>query len=610
MPPVRRRPQPERWGVQTEYVDATGARRRVPPEAVQRALASMRASAPAPADDGPVFARHGERLPAAAVGVVTEQGDELDVRGAVPPGLPAGYHRLRMRRGDERELIVAPARCHLSDNLRAWGWAAQLYAVRSARSWGMGDLGDLAALGRWSRSAGAGVLQLNPLHAAAPGEPQEASPYFPSSRLFRNPLYLAIEQVPGAAGDREIAAIAETARTLNRRDVIERDRVNALKMQALARLYQRFNGSTQFAEFCERAGDTLRRYACFCVLAERHGGAWRTWPEQFRRPDSPALTRLEELERRRVNFHRWLQWQLELQLSRAEREIMIMHDVAVGFSPDGADAWLWQDLLTPDMRIGAPPDEYNIAGQDWGLPPFDPHRLRAAGFSAFRDTLRAVMRPDSAVRIDHVMGLFRLWWVPRDSGPAGGVYVRYPSRELMDIVALESARARCVVVGEDLGTVEPGVRTEMRRRAMLSYRVAWFEDRPPSRYPRHALAAVTTHDLPTIAGVWTGADIDEMRRCGVAVNDAAEARVRRRLDRLVGAPSRLRMGDVIERTHRSLAEAPSMLLLATLDDAAGSSRRPNIPNARGRANWSLPLPRTLEQLRRNALPQRIARAFT
>lgn len=622
------RPQPGRWGVQTEYVDATGSRRRVSPRAVRLALDAMGADAPGPPGDaGPVFARAGERLPGGVARVVLEDGAELgsgDGRAAtrrpprtlsrLPHTTPPGYHRLVLRDGSERLLVTSPGRCHLPP-LHGWGWAAQLYATRSGASWGMGDLADLRALRRWSRRLGASALLINPLHAARATLPQEPSPYFPSTRRFRNPLYIAVEDVPGARGRPDVAAIAREARALNAGDVIQRDRVYALKMHALARVWEAFSGDARFDTYCAREGEPLLRYACFCVLSDRYDEPWPAWPAQYRRADSDAVRRLAGSERGRIDFHRWLQWLLELQLDDAAGHGVpadgaagpaVIHDVAVGFAPDGADAWEFQDHLAPGMRIGAPPDEFMLAGQDWGLPPFDPNRLRAAGYAPLRQTLRAVMRAGHGVRIDHVMGLFRLWWVPEQGGAADGVYVRYPARELLDIVALESTRAGAFVIGEDLGTVESGVRAEMRRRGMLSYRLAWFEARPPERYPPQAVAAINTHDLATVTGVWTRDDRQEMKECGLGVNEPAEERVRRRLQRLAAVAADAPVDEVIAGAYAGLARAPSMVLLATLDDATASARRPNMPGAAGRPNWSLPLPRTIEQLRRDRLPRRIA----
>jgi 4-alpha-glucanotransferase len=314
--------------------------------------------------------------------------------------------------------------------------------------------------------------------------------------------------------------------------------------------------------------------------------------------------------RRRVDFHRWLQWLLDRQLRSASRDLTIVHDVAVGFAADGFDAWLWQDVLAPGMSVGAPPDEFNLAGQDWGIPPFDPRRLRAAGYRPFVETLRRLMRPDGGVRIDHVMGLFRLWWVPVGAEPRDGVYVRYPAGEMLDVLARESARSTCYVIGEDLGTVERGVRNALHARRVLSYRIAWFESVPPRRYTRQALAALTTHDLPTAMGLLTGEDVAEMKRYGLAVNLAAEERARRRLLRLArpNAPTPdARTGEeVVERAYAALAEAPSMLVAASLDDMTLAVRRPNLPGAMTRPNWSIPLPRTLEQLRRDRLPRSVA----
>jgi len=238
----------------------------------------------------------------------------------------------------------------------------------------------------------------------------------------------------------------------------------------------------------------------------------------------------------------------------------LVHDLAVGFAPNGADAWLWQDVVASDARIGAPPDDFNPAGQDWGVPPFDPARLRAAGYGPLIATMRRMMGAGIGVRIDHVMGLFRLWWVPLGArDPSAGAYVRYPAREMLDILALESVRAGCGVVGEDLGTVESGVRSELHRRGLLSYRLAWFESRPPDRYPTQALAALTTHDLPTAAGLWTGADLAEMEATGRPVSRRAELGVRRKLRRLAGVSDGDRVPLVVERAYAALARAPSRL---------------------------------------------------
>jgi 4-alpha-glucanotransferase len=468
---------------------------------------------------------------------------------------------------------------------------------------------DLTALGRWAARSGAGAVLINPLHAALPRPPHEPSPYCPSSRLFRNPLYLAIEDIDGARTDRGVQRMAREARELNAAPVIDRNRAYALKLHALERLWRHFRGDADFDLYCGRQGVTLERYACFCVLSERHSGGWRTWPAGYRSPDSSTVRQFARDHHDRVEFHRWLQWLLDRQLRRASREVTVVHDVAVGFAPDGADAWLWQDVIAARACIGAPPDEFNAEGQAWGVPPFDPHLLRAAGYKPLVDTLRASMRNGGGVRIDHVMGMFRLWWVPESRDPRDGAYVTYPAREMLDILALESHRAGCFVIGEDLGTVGSGVRPELKRRRVLSYRVAWFERVAPGHYPKQALAALNTHDLPTVAGLWSGEDEREMVAFGVPVTPAAQARVRRRLTQLADVPESATAEVVVEAAYAALGAAPSMLVVASLDDVALSLRRPNLPGARPRPNWSIPLPRTLEQLRRDSLPRRVAAAL-
>ncbi len=457
----------------------------------------------------------------------------------------------------------------------------QLYAARSATSWGIGDLGDLKRLGRWARELGAGFLLLNPLHAPIPGTPQQPSPYFPSSRRFRNPLYLRVDD----------PARAEQGRALNHDSRIDRDAVWRLKMEALEAAWARFDGDPLFDDYCKTEGQSLEYFATFCTVSEEHGGRpWRTWPEEQRRPGTAAAPR------ERVDFHRWLQWLIDEQLGAAAAEILLVSDLAVGFDPDGADAWEFQDLLAPGVSIGAPPDAFNAAGQDWGLPPFDPGALRAAGYRPFVETLRAALRHAGGVRIDHVMGLFRLFWVPHGRPPADGSYVRYPSREILDLVAAESSRAGAFVVGEDLGTVEEGVREELAARQVLSYRLLWFEPGAPSAYPERALAAVSTHDLPTIAGVWTGAD-------------EAAPELRNRLTELAGVGHEASADEVVEHTYAALATAPSLLVAASLEDALGVTQRPNQPGTVNDTNWSVALPLSLEEIEGDSRPRTIAQVL-
>jgi 4-alpha-glucanotransferase len=431
------------WGIDEGFHDTGGRWHPAPPDAVDAVASAMDAGADGPPPSPLWIVRAGERhhLPGPAE-IVTEDGRVIPVDGGLPADLPLGYHELHGS-GQSLPLVVAPWRCYRPATLRVWGWAIQLYAVRSAQSWGMGDLTDLRDLARWSaRDVGAGVVLLNPLSAARPGVPQQPSPYFPSSRRFRNPLYLRVEEIPGAGAlGLELDRIASAGRALNASRPIDRDEILGLKILALEQLYAGFSGDPRFDEFCADHGDALTVFATFNTLVEEHGQAWRAWPVEHRHPARREVGELAEARADRVRFHRWLQWQLDRQLGAASDEIALMHDLPVGIDPDGADAWQWQDVIAADARMGAPPDDFNERGQDWGLAPFDPWKLRRASYRPFIETIRAGFRHAGALRLDHVMGLFRLFWIPAGHGPADGVYVRYPADDLLDLLALESARA-------------------------------------------------------------------------------------------------------------------------------------------------------------------------
>ena len=543
-----------------------------------------------------------------------EDGASLGVESHLPRDLPLGYHELEGRETGARiRVIVSPGQCYLPDDLFAWGWAVQLYALRSKRSWGMGDMGDLAALGRWSaRQLGAGMLLINPLHASLPTAAQQPSPYYPSSRLYRNPLYLRIEDVAGANRlGRKLEPLVKAGRQLNQTGKIDRDAIFRLKMSALAGIFAHALRDEAFDRYRAREAPFLELYATFSVLVERHGPNWRTWPRELRHPQDPAVARFRRSHQRRVRFHEWLQWLLDEQLRRAGRNIPLVGDLAVGVDAGGADAWIWQESFTERMAIGAPPDHFNTLGQDWGLLPFDPTGLRSAGYEPFIRVVRSAMRHMGGMRLDHVMGLFRLFWVPAGKSPKEGVYVRYPALDLLGIVALESVRAKAYVVGEDLGTVEPEVRAELAHRRLLSYRVLWFEKGRPETYPKHALATATTHDLPTIAGLWSGSDLAMQQRLELAPNASGTNALRRSLAKLTGSSLRAPAERVIRATYTALARAPSLLVTATLDDALGAEDRPNMPGTIDEyPSWRVPLPRTLEQIMKDPRPRRIAKAMS
>ncbi len=613
----------EAWGIALGYENYADERVEVPASTIAAVRSAMgargRSDPPGRGEDSPMwFVRPGQELHLGEGGpwqLRTEDGGTQRVHGCLPPDLPLGYHVAR-READGRRvmLVVSPGRCHLPLELRVWSWAVQLYAVRSRASWGIGDLADLRRLARWARGQGAGMLLLNPLHAVIPGVGQQPSPYFPSSRCFRNPIYLRVEEVPGATdGEVDLAALVAEGRALNLQRRIDRDKVWKLKLTALERLWERFRaagGDPEFDHYCAEQGSALLTFATYCALAEHHRSPWTKWPTDVRRPDAPAVAAFVRHHRDRVRFHQWLQWLTEQQLAMAGAEIDLMQDLAIGVDPAGADAWQWQDCLALDVRVGAPPDELNTAGQDWGLPPLHPWRLRLAHYEPYIRTLRAGFRAAGGLRVDHVMGLFRLFWIPRGAGPGEGTYVRYPWDEMLDILALESVRAGAYVVGEDLGTVEDWVRSELAARQVLSYRLLWFEQAPPMRFPAQALAAVTTHDLPTIAGLWSGADLDEQRALGLTPNEEATVEIRSRLIDWAGLTGDETSAEVVERTYRLLAEAPSRIVTATLDDALGVTERPNMPQTLDeRANWSLALPISLEEIETNERAAAVGRAL-
>jgi 4-alpha-glucanotransferase len=382
-------------------------------------------------------------------------------------------------------------------------------------------------------------------------------------------------------------------------------------MQALEQIWEGFAGDPKFDAWRDAQGQALSDYAAFCVLAEQHGPDWRTWPEGARHPDGPDVAEVLRTQYGRWRFHQWLQWLVDRQLQEASADIDVMHDLAVGVDPAGADGWLWQDVLAPGMAVGAPPDEFSTQGQSWGLPPFDPWRLRSAGYHPFIQTIRATLGHAGGLRLDHVMGLFRLWWVPASAGsPAEGAYVRYCDDDLLDIVALECHRAGAYAVGEDLGTVEDRVREELARRGVLSYRLVWFEDEPPQEYPEQALAAVTTHDLPTIAGLWTGSDLADQQDIGLEPNEEGTRELRERLKKVAGVDDDAPVPEVVTATYDALSNAPCMLLTAGLDDALGVQRRPNMPGTTDQwPNWRIPLPLPLEEVEAAPGPRAVAAAL-
>jgi 4-alpha-glucanotransferase len=601
------------WDIDAVYQGADGKERRVTRESIDAIRSAIGRPPPAPQSlfDEPVkVVRRGEPLvlPGRAE-LWLEDGTGMEVRDRLPNSVPVGYHELApMGKSASTKLIVTPGHCHLPSELKTWGWSVQVYATRSRSSWGIGDLGDLRRLGEWAKSIGAGMVLINPLNAALPLLPQEASPYSPSSRCYRNPLYLRIEDVPGVERiPADLRQLAASAHALNDDRKIDRDRVFQLKLDALHKLWVLFSEDVDFDRFQRDEGPSLEQFAVFNVLVEEHGADWRRWPSGYRRPDAPDMQRFAQEHADRVRFHKWLQWLLDRQLARAAEPVALMQDLPVGFSPNGADAWAWQDLVALNCSIGAPPDLYSKEGQNWGLPPFIPHRLRQAAYEPFIQTVRAAMRHTGGLRIDHVMSLFRLWWVPQGRPPKYGAYVRYRADDLLGIIALESQRAGAVVVGEDLGTVEEGGRARMAEYDMLSYRLLWFEETAPAEYPEKALASITTHDLPTLTGIWTGADLELQRRSGLDLDKAAAEKFRQKVLQTTGVDPSVDLATAAVQTFKQLTAAPSVIVMAMMEDACLAPERPNMPGAEGTyPNWSLGLPLSIEEIETMTFPRRLA----
>ncbi|MFS0704855.1 4-alpha-glucanotransferase [Cellulomonas sp. 179-A 9B4 NHS] len=544
----------------------------------------------------------------------------------LPADLPLGWHEIRAEGPSAHAhspVVVTPDRLELPEQLRdggrAWGLMAQLYSVRSRASWGVGDLADLADLGWLAGRHGADFLLINPLHAAEPVEPLTPSPYLPTTRRFVNPLYVRVEDVREtaylSAADRALVEWAgEPVLPLDTDPgPIDRDAAWAAKRAALEVVFAQPRSAARqaaFDAFVEEQGEGLRTFALWCALVERHGSP-ESWPAALHDPWSDEVVAAAVELADRVRFWSWLQWVADEQLGHAQQAALdggmtlgIMHDLAVGVHPVGADSWALRDVLATGASVGAPPDMYNQQGQDWSQPPWHPTELARAAYRPYRDMLRTVLRHAGAIRIDHVIGLFRLWWVPEGNGAAEGAYVRYDHEALVGILALEAQRAGAVVIGEDLGTVEPWVRDYLAERGVLGTSVLWFEQTPdgplpPERYRREVLATVTTHDLPPTAGYLAGEHVQLRDRLGLLTKPLREVQAEavaerdRMLDALrergvLGADPSER--EVVEALHRWVLATPSVLVGVSLADAVGERRAQNQPGTdQEYPNWKVPL---------------------
>jgi len=604
-----------------------------------------------------------------------DDGDYLALGLTLPPCEEAGYHRLSLGLEGlppaQMPLVVCPRTCYwppaLEGGARVWGVSVQLYGVRSRRNWGMGDFTDLAHLATLFGRQGAALIGVNPLHALYPHNPDHCSPYSPSSRQFLNVLYIDVEAVPDFAECAEAQAAVVTPEFQARLDalraasLVDYTGVAAAKFPLLERLYAHFRAhhlthdtqrAAAFRRFVTAGGEDLYRFALYEALqADFHAQdaglwGWPVWPEDWRDPSSPQVLAWSESNAERVEYHLYLQWVAAEQLERAAQAarasgmaIGLYLDLAVGVDRGGAETWMHRKLYAFEASVGAPADDFNLHGQDWGLPPMSPQRLRDAAYAQCTGVLRANMSVSGALRLDHVMALMRLYWVPPGQRTDQGVYVAYPLQDLVSILALESRRAHCLVVGEDLGTVPDALRAAMHEHAILAYRLFYFEKhwegdhrfKAPHEIGHGALVAASTHDLPTLAGFWRGIDLEWRARLNLFPSESlreaqilTRAQDRARLlwslhcEGLLPEGVSLDPAQVPELTHelrlaihRYLARSAAPILLIQAEDLLGELEQANLPGTVAEhPNWRRKLSLPLEDWAADARIVETARALS
>ena len=595
-------------------------------------------------EDASVFREHGS----------VADGQTCDILLA-DAELPEGYHTLRLRvrggAGDydlEQSLIVVPPHCPSAlkkvGERGVFGITANLYTVRSARNWGIGDATDLSTLLSWAGESGGAFVGVNPLHALR-NRGMDISPYSPVSRVFRNVAYIDVDQVPEMQVSHEARSLTGSAHfttelaRLRASGAVDYEHVMALKRPVLEALHRTFRSliespdferGRQYREFLEAQGTPLFQFATFVALQEHFeriesSGDWHQWPEGFRDPYSPAVRDFRQQNAEAVELHVYLQFLLDEQIAAAAARgrqagllIGLYQDLAIGTSPNGSDPWLTTELFVNGASIGAPPDDYAREGQNWGLPPLHPHRLRESGYRYWIDLVRTSLRHSGALRIDHVMGLFRQFWVPDGCTGAQGAYVRFPSEDLLGILALEASRAGALVVGEDLGTVPPEVPPALEKWQVLSSRVLYFERghegsyKPSAAYDQRSLATANTHDMATLAGYWSGRDIELREHVGMMKGDLERqtaanqrrAELSKLVERLVdegflpGSDKEPNEVDVRRAVHEFLCRTPAALVGLSLDDLVGEVEPVNVPGIGGDrfASWTRRLKPNLEDI--------------
>ncbi len=618
----------------------------------------------------------------AVVRIQLEDGGAVDLKVAaaellatkhlrLPDDLPLGYHEISITIGGETSpasrLIVCPERAFEPPWLkegRAAGLAISLYGLRSQRNWGCGDTTDLCALIDWAAERIAtSFIALNPLHAIANREPYNTSPYLPNSIFYRNPIYLDIEAIPDfrtsarAAALMGSRAVQSEIASLRKAELVEYVRVYALKLRFLRLLFQSFLNNewrqataraADLKRYIEREGGLLHRFAVHSALDQAiHRECpdvwnWKSWPEHYQEPESAETREFARKHWRSVLFYKYMQWQLDVQLAAAQRHALsrglgigLYHDLALATDRLGSDLWAHREFYISGCRVGAPPDGFSPKGQDWGFPPPSSERHERDGYRLFAESIRKNCRHGGALRIDHVMRVFRLYWIPDGMEATEGTYVRDRYQELLSILALESVRNEVVVIGEDLGTVPDEAREVLHRFGILSYRLLYFEQqngrfRAPQEYPRDALVSATTHDLPTLAGFWIGRDIDARRDAGLLTDEAAYQSMRgdraREKQKLLDVLFELKLlpdwfphdatetpeltGELHNAIVGFLASTPSKLMVLNQEDLLKQVEQQNLPGSTAEyPNWRRKMKCTVEELWTSAEIQNFALMF-
>lgn len=575
---------------------------------------------------------------------------EMDVQCIHPdPIFQGGKNRLQKK----VKVIIAPDACYLPPELqegKTWGLSINLYSIASRRNWGIGDFGDLAEIVRGVADLKGGFVGINPLHLIANTRTFGTSPYSPITKLYKNFIYLSIEKIPEVSESEEIQAIIRSGSfkrelsNLKREKLIDYEKIASLKEEILRRaftiFYERHYAKDtprgkDFKKYVSEEGSALESFALFMALREQmkkmhDAEAWQQWPEAYYHPLHPAVQEFKKTHVREMLFYPYVQWLVEKQHEEIAEltedlgmSVGLYHDLAIGSIGGGSDVWCYQDMIAGDVDVGAPPDDYSINGQDWGFPPLIPEKLKERGYEFFVHTIGKNMKYGGALRIDHALGLFRLFWIPKGMAPKDGAYVRYPSEDLLRIIALESVRNRTVVIAEDLGTIGENVREALKKFHMLSYRLFYFErDYPdpsflsPERYPEMALCAVTTHDLPTLYGYWIGQDLKTKKKLGMYPDHniwQQQVNERERDKELIlsalkshgilpdGNPSNPKRiprmtPELCLAIYRYLAKTPCKLILVSLDDIMGTLNQQNMPaTVDSYPNWIQKTPLTLEE---------------